>query len=264
MNQTLKRTITALVLLGIAVGSAYLGLQYFIYLVHALVLLLQIETAKLLFKDNTKNLTIPFIIQCFVSTLIFNYMPATFFPFLFFVLALSISLILILYSERENADHLKIISLYVMGFCYVGLLPALTTKLLMLYEGPYWFIVCLGVVFGGDVAAYFVGRKFGKTKMIPAISPNKSWAGAFGGLAASVLMGLILAHFLLPTANPFSLAVSCAVAGILAQSGDFYESLIKRTAGAKDSGSLLPGHGGFLDRFDGILFALPVFYYIAV
>lgn len=264
MNQTLKRTITAVTLLGIAIGSAYLGLQYFIYLVHLLVLLLQMETSKLLFKDSTRNLAYPFVLQCFASTLVFNYLPAHFFPFLFFILALSISLILILYSERENADHLKIISTYVMGFCYAGLLPGLTTKLLMLYEGPYWFIVCLGVVFGGDVAAYFVGRKFGKKKMMPTISPNKSWAGAFGGLAASIVMGLVLGHYLLPETNKAMLGISCAVAGILAQSGDFYESLIKRTAGAKDSGSLLPGHGGFLDRFDGILFALPVFYYIAV
>ena len=264
MNQTLKRTITALALLGIAIGSAYLGLSYFIYLIHILVLLLQIETAKLLFKDGAQKLALPFIAQCFISTLIFNYYPSYFFPFLYFVLAFSISLILVLYSGRENSDHLRIISHYVMGFCYVGLLPGLSTKILMLHDGPYWFILCLGVVFGGDVAAYFVGRKFGKKKIIPAISPNKSWAGAYGGLAASILVGLLLGYYLLPQTNPVVLGLGCAIAGILAQSGDFYESLIKRTAGAKDSGSLLPGHGGFLDRFDGILFALPVFYYIAI
>lgn len=264
MNHTLKRTITALVLLGIAIGSAYLGLQYFIYLVHILVLLLQMETAKLLFKNSTEKLVIPFIAQCFVSTLIFNYYPVYFFPFLYFILAFSISIILILYSQKENSDHLKIISHYVMGYCYVGLLPGLTTKLLMLHDGPYWFIVCLGVVFGGDVAAYFVGRKFGRKKIIPAISPNKSWAGSLGGLAASILMGLLLGYYLLPDTSLLVLGTSGAIAVILAQSGDFYESLIKRTAGAKDSGSLLPGHGGFLDRFDGILFALPVFYYIAI
>lgn len=263
MNQTLKRTITALILLGIAVGSAFLGAQYFIYFVHAVILLMQFETGKLLFKVNAPQLVLPFTAQCFICTLIFNYLPGYFLPFLFLITALSIAFILVLYSDRENVDHLKIISLYIMGFAYVGLLPSLTTKLLMGYEGSYWLIICLGVVFGGDVAAYFVGRKFGKNKLIPAISPNKTWEGSFGGLAASIIIGVALGYYLLPNVNLITLGISCAVAGILAQSGDFYESLIKRVANKKDSGSLLPGHGGFLDRFDGILFALPVFYYIA-
>ncbi len=264
MGQTLKRTITAVILLAIAMGCAFLGAQYFIYLVHALVLFMQYETAKLLFKTLAPKLVYPFIVQTFVSTLVFNYLPAHFLPFLFLVTALSMALILVLYSDKENTDHLKIISLYSLGFAYVGLLPALTTKLLMLYNGAYWFIVCLGVVFAGDVAAYFVGRKFGKNKLIPAISPNKTLEGALGGLAASIILGAGLGSYFFPEANLITLGVSCAVAGILAQSGDFFESLIKRVAGAKDSGSLLPGHGGFLDRFDGILFALPVFYYIAI
>lgn len=263
MNQTLKRTITALILLGIAVGSALVGARYFIYFIHIVILLMQFETGKLLFKTNAPALVLPFTAQCFVCTLIFTYLPGYFLPFLFLITALSIAFILVLYSERENTDHLKVISLYTMGFAYVGLLPSLTTKLLMVYEGPYWLIVCLGVVFSGDVAAYFVGRKFGKKKLIPAISPNKTWEGSFGGLAASIIVGLFLGYYLLPNTNLITLGISCAVAGILAQSGDFYESLIKRVAGEKDSGSLLPGHGGFLDRFDGILFALPVFYYIA-
>lgn len=263
MNHTLKRTITALVLLGIAVGAAVLGLQYFIYFIHVVILLMQFETGKLLFKNNAPQLVIPFTAQCFAATLIFNYLPGYFLPFLFLITALSIAFILVLYSERNNADHLKIISLYTMGFAYIGLLPSLATKLLMLYDGAYWLVICLGVVLSGDVVAYFVGRKFGKNKLIPAISPNKTWEGSFGGLAASIIIGVTLGYYLLPTANLITLGVSSVIAGILAQSGDFYESLIKRVAGEKDSGSLLPGHGGFLDRFDGFLFALPVFYYIA-
>jgi phosphatidate cytidylyltransferase len=263
MNQTLKRTITALILLGIAVGSALLGVKYFIYFIHIVILLMQFETGKLLFKVQAPQLVIPFTVQGFVATLIFNYLPGYFLPFLFLITALSIAFILVLYSERANADHLKIISLYTMGFAYVGLLPSLTTKLLMSYQGAYWLIICLGVVLAGDVAAYFVGRKFGKNKLIPTISPNKTWEGSLGGLAASIIIGVILGYFLLSNVNLFILGISSAVASVLAQSGDFFESLIKRVAGEKDSGSLLPGHGGFLDRFDGFLFALPVFYYIA-
>lgn len=264
MNQTLKRTITAVILLSIALGSVYLGTTYFVYLVHAIVFLMQFETSKLLFKSQAQKLLWPFIAQCFISTILFNYYPVHFLPFLFLSVSLSYAFILVLYSDRTNEEHLKVISLYSMGFMYVGLLPALTTKLLMLYNGGLWLMLCLGVVFSGDVAAYFVGRKFGKNKLIPSISPNKTLEGALGGLAASILFGLLFGHYLLPEISLLNLAVSCSIASILAQSGDFYESLIKRVAGAKDSGSLLPGHGGFLDRFDGILFALPVFYYIAI
>lgn len=264
MNQTLKRTITAVILLAIAAGCAFLGPQYFIYLVHAVVFFLQFETAKLLFKKSAPKIIYPFVVQAFATTLIFNYLPHYFLPFLFLITALSITFILVLYSERENSEHLKIISLYVMGFAYIGFLPSLTSKLLMLYNGAYWFIICLAVVFSGDVAAYFVGRKFGKNKLIPGISPNKTLEGALGGLAASIVFGVLLGKYFFPEMNIITLGVSCAMASILAQAGDFFESLIKRVAGAKDSGSLLPGHGGFLDRFDGILFALPVFYYIAI
>lgn len=264
MNHTLVRTITALMLLSIAATSAYFGLRYFIYLVHAVVFLLQVEAARLLFKETAPKIIYPFVFHAFLTTLMFNYMELYFLPFLFLTTALSIALILILYSERENPAHLKIISTYMMGITYVGFLPSLTTKLLMLYNGVSWFIICLVVVFAGDVFAYFVGRKFGKTKVMPSISPKKSWEGAFGGLAASIILGVSLGFYLIPEVSVVTLGVSCAVAGILAQSGDFYESLIKRVAGAKDSGAILPGHGGLLDRFDGILFALPVFYYIAI
>jgi phosphatidate cytidylyltransferase len=264
MNHTVVRTITALVFLAIAVVSGYFGIKYFIYLVHGIVFLMQLETARLLFNKHASKLIFPFVFQAFLCTLVFNYLESYFLPFLFLSTALSIAFILILYSERENSEHLKIISLYTMGIAYIGFLPSLTTKLLMLYNGVSWFVICLGVVFAGDVAAYFVGRRFGKNKIIPGISPNKSWEGSLGGLAASIIFGLFLGYYLLPETNVVTLGISCAVAGILAQSGDFYESLIKRVAGSKDSGSMLPGHGGLLDRFDGILFALPVFYYIAI
>ncbi len=115
------------------------------------------------------------------------------------------------------------------------------------------------LVMASDVGAYYCGMKVGGPKIWPRISPNKTWAGSIGGLVFCLLIGIAfylaagtahLAHFLLLT---------CAV-NIAAQLGDFYESALKRQQKVKDSGALLPGHGGFLDRIDGLLFALPVFY----
>lgn len=264
MSHTTIRILTALALVGVAAGTAYFGLQYFLILIHIFVLLMQIEAGRLLFKKTSPKLIIPFVLQCFITSIFFNYLPAYFLPFLFLTVVLALTFILVLECKKENGAHLNIIAHYALGLLYVGLLPALTTKLLMLYNGVSWFLVCIVVVFSGDIAAYFVGRKIGKRTLIASISPKKTWEGAIGGLAASILFGLAAGMYFIPETNVFSLGASCAVAGILAQSGDFFESLIKRASQAKDSGSIFPGHGGVLDRFDGILFALPVFYYIAI
>lgn len=264
MNQTLKRTITAVILLSIVVSCLFAGHQYFVYLTHAFTLLVQIETAALFYRARAPRIILPFILQTFLMSLIFCYLPTQFVSLLLIFFVVSLSVILIVYSEKELSELLYIISTYMLGFLYVGLLPALTTKLLLLNHGLNWFLVCICVVFGGDIAAYFVGRTFGKHKLIPSISPNKTWEGAAGGLVASVILGTLVGKYFFPHNSVWELSVSCAVSSFLAQSGDFFESLVKRVAGSKDSGFLLPGHGGFLDRFDGILFALPVFYYIAL
>ncbi len=264
MNHTLLRIITALALVLLAGGAAVLGIQYFIILIHIFVLLMQIETGKLLLKATSPKLILPFVLQCFSLTLVFNYSPVYFLPFLFLVTVVSLAYILIIESSKNNADHLNVLARYSLGFLYIGLVPSLTTKLLMLHNGISWFLICLVVVFSGDIAAYFIGRRFGKNKLIESISPKKTWEGAIGGLAASVVLGLWIGIYLFPDINIVVLGTSCAVASVLAQAGDFFESLIKRVSNVKDSGSLLPGHGGVLDRFDGVLFAIPVFYYIAI
>lgn len=111
-------------------------------------------------------------------------------------------------------------------------------------------------VWAGDTAAIFAGKAFGKHKMAPTISPNKTWEGSIGYFVASVLLGVGTASLLGMTPSVGGL---CGLAaGILGQAGDLFESFIKRTAGVKDSGDLLPGHGGMLDRIDSLLFVAPV------
>jgi phosphatidate cytidylyltransferase len=122
-------------------------------------------------------------------------------------------------------------------------------------------------VFGffSDTAGYFVGRRFGRRKLAPIVSPKKTVEGAFGGLAGGVIGGVI-AHFtilpVLPLLNAVALGV---VATALGQLGDLCESLIKRSVGVKDSGTILPGHGGILDRSDAMLFSVAtVWLYVTV
>lgn len=121
------------------------------------------------------------------------------------------------------------------------------------------------LTWSSDIGAYFAGRAFGKRKLIPAVSPGKTVAGAFGGLALSMAVSLLLARLVLPEIARLGMTVAGAlVFGALisvgAQVGDLAESLIKREAGVKDSSRLLPGHGGVLDRIDSLLFTLPLGY----
>ena len=130
---------------------------------------------------------------------------------------------------------------------------------LLLHEGKL-FIPVLGAVIGTDVGAYFAGRFIGGPKIAPAISPSKTWAGLFGGMAGATLMLLLVAWFdwkgtfVLPALVGLSFWAGPPIA-IVAQAGDFFESWMKRRAGVKDSGNLLPGHGGMFDRVDGLLAA---------
>jgi phosphatidate cytidylyltransferase len=123
----------------------------------------------------------------------------------------------------------------------------------------------LVITWATDVGAFFIGRAFGRSLLAPSISPKKTWAGAVGGLVVAVAVGVTyVAYVLEPLATltmPASATVAfAAIASIAAQIGDIAESLLKREAGVKDSSSIIPGHGGVLDRFDGLLFVLPVSY----
>jgi phosphatidate cytidylyltransferase len=115
------------------------------------------------------------------------------------------------------------------------------------------------VVWLGDSGAYFVGRFIGKRKLAPILSPNKTIEGAIGGVIASVV-GIFIAQHLMGIPGSVEILIAFAlVGGIVEQAGDLFESLLKRIAGVKDSGNVFPGHGGMLDRIDGLLFAFPLF-----
>ena len=119
-------------------------------------------------------------------------------------------------------------------------------------------VALISVISVTDIAAYFTGKRLGRHKLAPLISPNKTWEGSLGGIIAASIIGQMLAPALqLPYPALSVLAVSVLVS-LLAQLGDLFKSWVKRLAGVKDSGTLLPGHGGLIDRFDGYMFATPI------
>lgn len=141
------------------------------------------------------------------------------------------------------------------GLLYVGL-PILALLLIRRQEeGVVFTLWTLALVWACDIGAYFAGRFIGGAKLAPVISPNKTWAGLIGGVVCAGLFGAVMHwHYGLP----MRLTLATPVLAVLAQGGDLYESWLKRRAGVKDSGTLLPGHGGVLDRLDGLVPVAPV------
>jgi phosphatidate cytidylyltransferase len=170
------------------------------------------------------------------------------------------------------------------AFAYIALPMAMLVELRQQLAGAFWLLYLLLVVWAGDIFAYFVGRSLGRHLMAPRISPKKTWEGAAASLAASLVVGSLLFTYALPISS-FLLRVGLierrdglfglerpelwpiilltVALNIAAQLGDLVESLIKRGAGVKDSGTILPGQGGMLDRIDALLFAAPLLWFYA-
>jgi len=125
---------------------------------------------------------------------------------------------------------------------------------------PHWLMIALLVSWVGDTAAYYVGRSYGRQKLAPRISPAKTKEGALASVTAGMIAAAVYAHFFIEAAPLWAVLGTGAVANIAGQLGDLAESAFKRGAGVKDSGSILPGHGGWLDRIDSSLFAIPAVY----
>lgn len=145
------------------------------------------------------------------------------------------------------------------GVAYVGVMFAAAAALLHLGDarGRGAVMLLFLTVWLGDTLAYFAGRAFGRHKLYEKVSPKKTVEGGIGGLAGSVAGAFVARAWLLPELTPLDCVALGVGAGVLEQAGDFCESLFKRSLGVKDSGALLPGHGGMLDRVDGLLFAAP-------
>ena len=213
-----------------------------------------------------------------LSTAIFVYtlgFAAAIAPFIFLVVGM---------RSVELSRAFPAAAASVFAFTYIALPLGFLVQIREQWAGAFLLLYLLLLVWGGDIFAYFVGRTLGRHLMSPRISPKKTWEGALASLIASLVVGMLLYNYALPISTALlnahliekrdgffalqkpplwpTLLLSAAI-NIAAQLGDLVESLIKRGAGVKDSGSLLPGHGGMLDRIDALLFAAPVLWYYA-
>ncbi len=182
---------------------------------------------------------------------------------LFLILAMNLLALSIFVLSRFAGNHaiFDIIAKQVLGIVYIPVSLSLLVFIKEFDGGTFWIIWLLIVVFANDTGAFYTGTFFGKRALAPNISPNKTIEGSLGGVAASMVIGFIFCRLFF---NDLSLAFLTIPASFLlsiaGQIGDLFESAMKRSSNIKDSGRILPGHGGMLDRIDGLLLAIPVLY----
>lgn len=169
-----------------------------------------------------------------------------------------------LFLVKDPSSSLRDISPSVTGFLYIPNL--LLTQWYLRLQGHEWILFLYGCVWVSDSLAYYIGKGIGKRKLYKEVSPNKTVAGAFGSVAGGMLSALLLGRLLLIPGhgNISALLLIGGAIGFVTIVGDLVESMFKRDAGVKDSGSFIPGHGGILDKIDGVLFAGPVLYWMTL
>ncbi len=255
-----KRVISAAVLIPIVGVAVYLGGPGFFALVTLAGLLAAYEYLKMM---RRKELAPSY---AFGLLLVILFMADAQWPTLG-LLPLGLALVTLgaLTAEvfRGNAPNSLINwALTIAGGIYVGFSISHFVRLRAIDRGMYWLILALLGTWICDSGAYFGGRAMGKTKFFPKISPKKTWEGAIAGFVFGTVAVVLLGHFMLGLEIGWGLVLGLLLV-LGATFGDLAESVIKRQTGVKDSGNLIPGHGGMLDRIDSLLFVAPIVYYFA-
>lgn len=161
-------------------------------------------------------------------------------------------------SAPLDRDEIGRIAMLCFAWLYV---PYLLSFVLLIWDKPdgrFWILFVLAVIVAGDSGAYFTGRKLGRRRLYPEVSPKKTVEGSIGGLCSSMVAGPVIGLIFLRTVPLASICIFSLAVAVAGQVGDLIESMLKRNSGKKDSSGLIPGHGGVLDRLDSLLFAFPV------
>lgn len=258
------RAITAFFFTIVMLASIFLGVYTFTGFYLALSIIALLEFYKLVKMGGIRphrNIGVLVASVLFLFTAAFHFLQFEIKYLLLSVPLLFSVFISELYKKSKipfaNIAYTYVGFIYVtIPFCFFYSLGFLLDGTTYQYQFPLAFLLLL---WANDTGAYLFGMKFGKRRLFERHSPKKSWEGFFGGVLTSVLVALILAHYFKQVDLPAWVGMAVLI-GSFGTLGDLVESMLKRSLDAKDSGSFLPGHGGFLDRFDGLLIAAPVVY----
>lgn len=264
----LVRVISALAAAGILFSAGYFGGPWGLVVISTIAIALGVrEYGRIAFARF--GVPSPFIwlfaLACFVLYLALLRWPE--YGSVTFAVTTSLYFALSLWLTRNmmpNEKLLPALGMGSLGMLYCVSLPVFAVHLVFLPNGPLWFAFLLLVVFFGDTFAFFGGRFFGNRKLMPKVSPNKTIEGSISGLLGSCFAGIIFVLIFFPEIPLWRVVLFCLACGFVGQSGDLLMSLVKRVAQVKDSGAIMPGHGGILDRLDGIFLSAPLVYAFAI
>jgi phosphatidate cytidylyltransferase len=257
-GRSLKQAvITALILLGLIIVCALIGKHAFFVLAVVVVTIALFELYDALLQTGHRP-NAPFGLLCGLAMMVVAYLERPALIPVVLAVAMYGAFVLALRPKRGRSAATDV-AWTVLGVAWVAGGGAAAVSMLQLEDGLFLLIAYVLITALDDIGAYFAGTRLGRHKMAPSISPAKTWEGWTGGFLASLAGGLFFA-VLLASLDPLDGLAIAAISGLLAPVGDLVESLVKREIGIKDSGRLLPGHGGLLDRLDAILFCAPAVY----
>lgn len=258
MNETKIRIISSLIGILLILPFVIFGEQYFTFLVMFIALVCLYELNQLFRNMDLSIYAVPTIL----GTLTYIYLPLYFDEYAAFLALIAIVFLSAVYFILSPPRKIERLAATIFCSIYIGFF---FSRLVMLRAMPdnglVLTILLFTVVWTNDISAFFIGRRFGKRKLAPEISPNKTIEGMVAGLLLSTIIGGIFYLFI--DFSLYEVLIIAFFTGLIGQFGDLFQSRLKRWAKVKDSGVLIPGHGGFLDRFDSLLFAAPACYYIS-
>jgi phosphatidate cytidylyltransferase len=262
----LKRWITGIIAVPLLFAIIYKGGTFLFLILLGVVCILSLAEYFniVLSREQRKNAgLIPYLAYIFGPLMLylahrgnFNLMLAS--------LGLNLILAALLSLRIFKRDHgvVETVMKELLGLVYIAFSLSFLVLIRHTSHGVNWIFFILSTVAAGDIGAYYCGSYLGKHKLCPSVSPNKTIEGSLGGLASNLGMGLIFQTLFLPFIPLWGALLFALAVGVAGQIGDLFESEFKRAGGIKDSGMLLPGHGGFLDRIDALLFAAPIAFLI--
>ncbi|UCF90147.1 MAG: phosphatidate cytidylyltransferase [Desulfobacterales bacterium] len=261
----LKRWITGLVALPFLILLVYRGGILFTLLVTVACILSLGEYYRIVLAPGVKALSNLVALWGYLISLIFLGAAHAQRPDLLLALmALNLLAVAFISLFRFKSDRtvMEAVKNQVQGIVYIPFFLSFLVLIRNDAAGMHWIFWLLCLIFAGDTSAYYVGSYWGRHKLAPAISPGKTVEGALGGLAANLVVGSVFKYYFLPELPWGASILLFLTAGAAGQIGDLFESELKRLSNIKDSGGVLPGHGGILDRIDALLFAGPVAYFL--
>ena len=258
-----KRVLTAIVLIPLIYAIVkYLHPVYFLFFVAAVVLTGQYEFYRFYFREFNKFVLLGLSLGFLLLLTFYNrgesgYITKDAILSMIVVIALSG----ILFLKVNLKDSLTGVSVLIFGVLYVPWTLGHLISLRSLINGQNLIFSVLIITWAVDTGAYYTGKSLGRHKLSPVVSPGKTVEGAIGGIIAALGAALLARKLFLSELTLNNAILIGLVSGVISQIGDLSESLLKRSAGVKDSGGIIPGHGGMLDRVDSLIFTIPTFYY---